>query len=410
MAINPEILNIHKKLLTDISDEMAVGTPEYDNFIEHMKGPGMIPRGVWSQKKTLLEKFDALATRGKLKPGDYETLKAIAEKSNNQDVVKLIEDAEKDIAALGVRTQPLNTARTEPSSSAKGSRSGEEPSSTKRAKLDEEESDPLFVYKGEQGYYDHSGKKGLMLILNSRENRKGTDEDVRKLKEFFGKKLKFKVYDPRLDKEHDFTTEQVNKLFESVLHQLNDELIGKDYYCFICVIMAHGQEGEFKTKDGTMSVEAIRKRFNNHNVPNFTGKPKVFFVQACQGYRIQGGEEVDDLADDMNESENDKNNFTDESDEIIRVPTDADTLLAFATTPGYQSFRRVAGSEVGSWFITECLKEFEKNHRKHHLEDMLITVRQNVAHHWNRSDGGKQMPCVWSTLTKRLMLAKAETD
>lgn len=70
----------------------------------------------------------------------------------------------------------------------------------------------------------------------------GTDEDVRKLKEFFGKKLKFKVYDPRLDKEHDFTTDQVNKLFESVLHQLNDELIGKEYYCFICVIMAHGQE------------------------------------------------------------------------------------------------------------------------------------------------------------------------
>lgn len=204
---------------------------------------------------------------------------------------------------------------------------------------------------------------------------------------------------------HDLTTSQVEAALESVQNKLNDKY-HKPYYCFVCVILSHGDEVGIKTRgDGRKSIDEIQKSFNNKNIPNFAGRPKLFFIQACRGHRDQTGQYVDD-SDDVQEDENNANNGKDEADDLIHIPTDADTLTAFATTLGHRSFRR---SGIGSWFITECMNVFTRDHIQDHVEEMLITVRENVALNWVKDDGKtKQMPCVTSTLTKRLMFTKSE--
>lgn len=57
----------------------------------------------------------------------------------------------------------------------------------------------------------------------------------------------------------------------------------------------------------------------------FVGKPKCFFIQACRGSSPQG---VVDLPDDKEEV------MIDQVVGKIAIPTDADLLLAYATTPG----------------------------------------------------------------------------
>lgn len=69
---------------------------------------------------------------------------------------------------------------------------------------------------------------------------------------------------------------------------------------------------------------------------------------------------------------------------------------------GYESYRN---SLTGSIFIRNCIETFEKNHLDEHLEQMMIDVRASVAvQDLNQGlpvERIPQMPCTWSTLTKK---------
>ena len=85
---------------------------------------------------------------------------------------------------------------------------------------------------------------------------------------------------------------------------------------------------------------------------------------------------------------------------IGTLPVEADFLLAYATIPGYVSWRN---KEAGSWFITTLAKVFYEMADEEHLMDMLVEVNRRVAEEFE-SDGKKykQMPECVCRLRKKL--------
>ncbi|XP_045201993.2 caspase-3-like [Mercenaria mercenaria] len=432
-------VSLHIKLLTDISDMMETDSPEYINFVYNMTQ--FVPKGLLNSKPNLLGKFAAMKSKGKLDIGKYDNLKKVAKDSGNNDVDELIQEREQEIIealasenlgkASGQSTLTTNCGQSvcqtgsqkdrgqsssvTPSAS---SRSGQIKSgadkvdindkNVKKRKHEEEtdQSDPLYgVDVQGRGKYDTDGKKGFLLILNY--ERSGLGNDVRNLESFFGNDLGFDVKTV----SGNLTASDIWTGLNETREKLNGDT-KRTYYAFICVILSHGNKVGIAFKDGeTISVDDIRKHFINSDqtMNNFTGRPKLFFIQSCRGDDVQGLHQVDE-ADD-----HEKEDIIDESDEIFNVPTDADTLIAYANTQGYATLGDSLDSSTQfTFFINALLMVFKKFYRRDHVEEMLISVRESLAlgekkYFHRQCKYSKQMPCTWSTLTKRLYLTAFQT-
>lgn len=60
---------------------------------------------------------------------------------------------------------------------------------------------------------------------------------------------------------------------------------------FILFIMSHGKRGRVYGVDGvSISIDEISAMFCGNNCPSLLGKPKIFFIQACQSGRYMWDE------------------------------------------------------------------------------------------------------------------------
>ncbi|KAJ8300610.1 hypothetical protein KUTeg_022129 [Tegillarca granosa] len=244
----------------------------------------------------------------------------------------------------------------------------------------------------------------------------------------------------------DFTKQEVIHKLEEYKKDLSSKRTAKGYYCFFIVMMGHGKEGcicfckdkeinkrlnsqehiltadddnntyiEFDTVFSCFKNDKIKEFAEYYHRPfeikftlslifpiqvlTFFGKPRVFLIQSCRGAVTQT---TVDLPDEPPEDEIPP---PEDNVEKITIPIDSDTLIAHATTP-------VMPKNPSSG-ICLFLREMRKlglwdSYEEDHLEEMLISVREKVAYgkHYRTNTGGCQMPCVWTTLTKRLFLEK----
>ncbi|XP_052217267.1 caspase-7-like isoform X2 [Dreissena polymorpha] len=251
-----------------------------------------------------------------------------------------------------------------------------------------------------------TGTYGYLLILNQRKDREGSEKDVKNLLSFFEKILFFEtdVIDQNTISETEMD-DRINK----ARNKLNAD---PNISCFVCVIMAHGALGTFYVKGGPKTVESVRQAFCNESLPKFTGRPKVFLLQCCRGDKENKYTTVKD---------------SDLKERMISVPNDADTLIAFATTPEHVAYREPYDPEEqkeqkqerqrqGSHFLNICIDVFKDQYEKKHLEEMLVRVREKVnATPFTVLENDEhilysQMACVWSSLTKVLYLKKKLPD
>lgn len=225
-------------------------------------------------------------------------------------------------------------------------------------------------------YKYHKDGEGYALLVNFPTKCKGSETDVESL-EVVLKDLKFKTHhcvDPTRD-------DLVKKLKDTAAHLLE----GK-FHCFALFITGHGGERGVQTKDDKfINAENIVSPFKN----GFIGKPKLFFIESCRGEEDQKTKRQ--LSSVDNES------FTDE----LRVPVDADILIAYSTTPGYYSY---SSKDDESYFIRECVDVFKNDSSKMHVEEMMIEIRRRIAQMQIVEEKEKygQMPCTWSTLRKKV--------
>lgn len=62
------------------------------------------------------------------------------------------------------------------------------------------------------------------------------------------------------------------------------------YDCFVCCILTHGLQGELYGVNGiTVPIKDLTGPMRAQSCPTLSGKPKLFFLQACQGRDKQPG-------------------------------------------------------------------------------------------------------------------------
>lgn len=146
-----------------------------------------------------------------------------------------------------------------------------------------------------------------------------------------------------------------NDLPAAHMKKAMDEYRSKDhrpYDCFVCCILSHGRKGVmFGTDDKEVAIRDITSYFSASRCPSLQKKPKVFFIQACQGSEKQDGVTVeeDGFIHLLEEDAVRATRFT--------IPDEADFLLGMATVEGYVSFRHVV---EGTWYIQSLCANLEE--------------------------------------------------
>ena len=99
--------------------------------------------------------------------------------------------------------------------------------------------------------------------------RIGTNVDAADLQDLFTR-LKFEttIYD-------NATTDEIRNIFYYYAKMDHSKYNG-----IICAILSHGKEGLIYGTDGTIEMKELTAIFQ---VETLHGKPKMFFIQACQG-------------------------------------------------------------------------------------------------------------------------------
>ena len=62
------------------------------------------------------------------------------------------------------------------------------------------------------------------------------------------------------------------------------------YDCLVCCVLTHGVLGHVYGSDGRIvRIQQLTRCFSSSRCPSLAGKPKLFFIQACQGRDKQEG-------------------------------------------------------------------------------------------------------------------------
>ncbi|XP_075528378.1 caspase-1-like isoform X2 [Dermacentor variabilis] len=237
-------------------------------------------------------------------------------------------------------------------------------------------------------------RRGKCVIFNNRtfeshtklSERRGTDLDADNLRSCF-RDLGFETVM--------YTDLSCNKTRDVL------EILGKQDYsdddCFVCCFLTHGECDVLYGTDGKFPVDTVIEPFRGDACPSLLGKPKLFFIQACRGDRLDAGAQA--VLD-----------TSDSPTRIYRIPTHADILAAYSTVPGFYSWRNTM---QGSWFIQALCSVLRQRAQYADLLSMLTVVCRQVAIycesytpndlHMHRK---KQVPFITSTLTRLVYLKR----
>ena len=248
--------------------------------------------------------------------------------------------------------------------------------------------------------------RGITVIINNasfahhpthgqQSPRHGSEEDVRQVEELFT--------------ALDFTVQTKRNLSKLQLLNELDNVNRQDhgsYDCFVLWFMSHGKSGEVFCSDGsTIPILVLHDMFSGCHT--LSGKPKLFFIQACRGEDEDEG--VTACSDTGISSYGHVNSpFDSVKNPASRVPTHADFLYAFSTVDDYVSYRY---ESLGSHYVRGLVEAFRERALYDHLLDILTVVNQKVSNMEAKRPSGKnknlikifkQMPEVQHTLRKKV--------
>ncbi|CAI9736557.1 caspase-1-like isoform X1 [Octopus vulgaris] len=179
-----------------------------------------------------------------------------------------------------------------------------------------------------------------------------------------------------------------------VLQRFGKDNTDIDSDCFICAILScSDSEGLIYGYDDKTELEKLLSYLRPDRCPCLKGIPKLFFIQACRGSKMDCGVEQNDVASYGFEKTSSK------------IPIMADMLVAYSSCDKYPSFENEEG---GSWFMQTLSKMLTYYGTEHEIMTLLTAVSKYVASLGFRIPDNsayneyKQMPQITSTLTKQL--------
>ena len=222
--------------------------------------------------------------------------------------------------------------------------------------------------------------RGIALIINNEwfggklNTRTGSTKDVCELKGLF-EALGFEV-----KKKEDLSKRELLQELDSVARKDHSK-----YDCFVLCLMSHGESGKVfcfdeKTKSiETVDIKTAQDKFSS--CATLSGKPKLFFIQACRGKKED--EEVVVMKDDASPSSMlsppRHGDLPVNEDNLLapRIrPTHADFLFAYSTVDDYVSYR---DPKLGSFYVRGLVKAFRDLAAKNDLLGILTSVNQSVS-------------------------------
>ncbi|XP_042730416.1 caspase-8 isoform X2 [Lagopus leucura] len=351
-----------------------------------------LPKCKLSPETTMLDVFIEMEKKGILREDNLTVLKTICGKVD-KSLLKKIEEYGLNSFGEGemLVTEGQSSSRGAPEDSAIWLASSVAPDSLGNC----DQPSQLEVYKMT------SRPRGVCLILNNHnfakareavpelrkmKNRNGTDVDADALRKVFSN-LHFTVAEYK-----DCTAEEIRKIvnnYRCMDHNNKD--------CFVCCILSHGKKGIIYGVDGQeVPIQELTTSFTGQNCQSLAGKPKVFFVQACQGGAYQKGVTIE-----TDSGQQDRSLETDARFQLDCIPSEADFLLGMATLQDYVSYR---SPSQGTWYIQSLCQHLENScPRGEDILTILTAVNQEVSSKIDKQNEGKQMPQPSFTLRKKLI-------
>lgn len=168
-------------------------------------------------------------------------------------------------------------------------------------------------------------------------------------------------------------------------------------------ILSHDLVSHIRTRDKKFALQKVFRYFTDEYCPTLVNKPRLFFVQTCQGIELDEGFELKPM--DLIETAMDTSPFKSKRP----ILPHKDFLVAYASLPGFVSFRN---NVEGSWFIRALCIELDKFKYEYDLLQILTITCQTVAFEFESHadvklkpelDKKKQMLCIQTMLTKLLV-------
>jgi len=259
--------------------------------------------------------------------------------------------------------------------------------------------------------YNISSSKIKKLIIINQKNfadhlglseRRGTEHDERSIISTF-KPLGWDI-----DVHNDLNLKQVRNLI------LDIQTADNDMFAALAIfILSHGEDnGTVFTYDGAYRIyNDILSPLSANKCSALAGRPKMIFVQACQGREVDSGTEVRGPHRSMSVG---SRTSTDAAPVTYKIPNYADFLIYQASFCGHYSFRN---SSTGSWFIQSLCNKIHESRNDQALFDILLDVshgiaieKESYAPQSPQLDMKKQVPLLYSTMIRKIYLKDRSED
>jgi len=252
-------------------------------------------------------------------------------------------------------------------------------------------------------WYNLLGGKKLAVIFNHEyfkngmSQRRGTNKDCQAITRTF-ENLGFEV------QQHDDLT---NDKFKKKLDKIGKQ---NDLSCLALFILTHGEKkGTIYTYDGELNLNKdIIDKILPTKCEQLAGKPKLIFVQACQGDETDAGSVVYGSASQpecfqVNATRGRLSAIDEEA--IYCIPNYADLLVFQASYKGHFAFR----SASGSWFIQKVCEVIDESGDHEDLASVLTRAARKISQRKSNTnvpslDQKMQMPMKQDTLIRKVYL------